>query len=179
MAFFELPAGERVPAESRQILDEYQRLVGHDQWNPVWHTYAELPGVLAARLAAFKNLHLAVNVPPETKNIAIMLIAHARRCQACFSGARRNLARLGFDEPALDGFCANPSTLPLKERDRLFVQYTLKIATASADLTPKDLREMEAAGFSRLEIQQMIAFAGYWVFNTLLSQSATAGLVDD
>jgi hypothetical protein len=59
------------------------------------------------------------------------------------------------------------------------VQYTLKIATASADLTPKDFREMEASGFSKYEIQEMIGFAAYWVFNIVFTQSATAGLADE
>ena len=40
-------------------------------------------------------------------------------------------------------------------------------------------REMEASGFSKIEIQQMIGFAAYWVFNIVFTQSATAGLADE
>jgi hypothetical protein len=179
MAFFDLPPAAEISPEARQILDEYKQLTGRDDWTPQWRVYSRLPGVLGARLSAFKSLFLAPNFPFEAKNIAVMLIAHARRCTACFSASRVLLERIGFDEPTLDGFCANPTVLPLKERDRLFVQYALKIANGSADLTPKDFREMEAAGFSKIEIQQMIGFAAYWVFNIVFTQSATAGLADE
>jgi hypothetical protein len=180
MAFFDLPSPDELTTEARQVLDEYQRLQGRSAWTGVWHTYGRLPAVLSARLALFKSAYLELlDVPTETKCIAAMLIAHARRCQACFAGARTELKRLGFDEPTLDGFCANPDALPLKERDRHFIRYTLRIAMSSADLTPKDYREMEAHGFSRIQIQEMIAFSAYWVLNTMFSQSATAGLADE
>jgi alkylhydroperoxidase family enzyme len=179
MAFFDLPPASEISPEARQILDEYKQLTGREEWAPTWHAYARLPGVLGARLSALKSMYGAPSFPPEAKNVAAMLIAHARRCTACFSASRAFLQRLGFDEPTLDGFCANPAALPLKERDRLFVQYTLKIATGSADLTPKDFREMEASGFSKTEIQEMIGFAAFWVFNIVFSQSATAGLAEE
>lgn len=179
MAFFDLPPASEISPEARQILDEYKQLTGREEWTPHWRVYARLPGVLGARLSALKSMSVAPGFPSEAKNIAIMLIAHARRCGACFSASRANLQRLGFDEPTLDGYCANPAVLPLKERDRLFVQYTLKIATGSADLTPKDFREMEANGFSKHDVQEMIAFAAFWVFNIVFNQSATAGLADE
>lgn len=179
MAFFDLPPASEISPEARQILDEYQQLTGRDGWTPHWHVYARLPGVLGARLSAVKSMYFAPSFPSEAKNIAAMLIAHARRCTACFSASRANLQRLGFDEPTLDGYCANPAVLPLKERDRLFVQYTLKIASGSANLTPKDFREMEATGFSKTEIQEMISFAAFWVFNIVFTQSATAGLAEE
>lgn len=179
MAYFDLPPASEISPEARQILDEYKQLTGREEWAPNWRVYARLPGVLGARLSAFKSMYVAPSFPSEAKNIAVMLIAHARRCTACFSASRAALQRLGFDEPTLDGYCANPAVLPLKERDRLFVQYTLKIATGSADLTPKDFREMEASGFSKYEIQEMIGFAAYWVFNIVFTQSATAGLADE
>lgn len=180
MAFFDLPPREELTPEACQVLDEYQRLTGRDTWTFTWHTYGRLPAVLSARLAVFRSSYVdLVDFPPDTKAIAAMLIAHARRCSACFAGARGALTRLGFDEPTLDGFCANPEALPLKERDRHFVRYTLKIAMSSADLMPKDYREMEAHGFSRTEIQQMVTFAAFWVFNTIFSQAATAGFANE
>jgi alkylhydroperoxidase family enzyme len=179
MAFFDLPPADQVPSESRQLLDEYQQLTGREAWTSTWHAYAQLPGLLSARLSAVKRLYFAPDFPAEAKQIAGMLIAHSRRCSGCFSATRTALQKLGFDEPTLDGFCANPNVLPLKERDRLFVQYTLKIATGSADLTLKDFRKMEASGFSKTEIQEMIGFAAFWVFNIVFTQSATAGLAKE
>jgi len=89
------------------------------------------------------------------------------------------LDKLGFDERTLDGICANPQVLPLKERDRLFVHYALRIATDSANLTPRDFREMAERGFSKEEIQEIIAFAAYWVMNIVFSQAVSAALSED
>jgi hypothetical protein len=108
-----------------------------------------------------------------------MLIAHAKRCRSCFAGARFELDKLGFDEPTMDAMCAHRDSLPLEERDRHFVHYALKIATGSADLTPKDFREMEQGGFSKDEIRQMIGFAAYWNMNIVFNQAALASLTDD
>ena len=54
-----------------------------------------------------------------------------------------------------------------------------EIATGSASLTPKDLREMEQAGFSKDEILEIIAFAAYWTMNIVFSTSGLAGLSEE
>jgi alkylhydroperoxidase family enzyme len=135
-----------------------------------------LPHVIEVRWKAFQNLFMQCRFPWHAKNLAIMLIAHARRCKTCFGASRYELERLGFDEATLDGICANTGNLPLDERDRLFVQYALKIALDSANLQPQDLRDMEAHGFSKEEIQEIIGFAAYWIMNIVFSQSMLAGL---
>jgi hypothetical protein len=38
---------------------------------------------------------------------------------------------------------------------------------------------MEADGFSKEEILQIIAFGAYWAMNTIFSQTALAGLLDE
>jgi alkylhydroperoxidase family enzyme len=179
MAFFDLPKDEDLPPESRKMLEEYQRLTGTKAVATNWQLFGRFPRIIEARLQAWKNLSQDARFSWEARNIAVMLIAHAKRCQICFAGARFQLDKLGFDEGAMDAMCAHPDTLPLKERDRLFVHYVLKIATDSANLKPNDFREFEQAGFSKDEIQEMIAFAAYWNMNIVFSQAALAGLADE
>lgn len=180
MAFFDLPPDEELTPEVRQMLDEYARFVGREKAPPTWRVFARSPKIIEARLKAAKNIgfHLP-GFPWDAQNFAIMLIAHARKCRTCFGSSRDQLNKLGFDEATLDGICANPQALPLKERDRLFVEYALRVATDSANLTPKDFTEMEAHGFSKGEIQQIIAFAAYWMMNIVFSQSVTAALAEE
>ena len=135
--------------------------------------------IIEARFLAWKNLNQDSSFSFEARSVAVMLIAHAKRCQMCFAGARSALDKLGFDEVTMDAMCAHPDTLPLKDHDRRFVHYVLKIAMDSANLTPKDFREMEQAGFSKDEIQEMIAFAAYWNMNIVFSQAALAGLTEE
>jgi alkylhydroperoxidase family enzyme len=179
MAFFELPKDEDLPPEARKMLEEYQRLQGSTTMAPNWKLFGRFPKIIEARFLAWKNLNHDASFPPDAHMVAVMLIAHAKRCQMCFAGARRQLDKLGFDEGTMDAMCANPDALPLKERDRRFVHYALKIGTDSANLTPKDFREMEQAGFSKDEILEMIAFAAYWNMNIVFSQAALAGLAEE
>ncbi|MBI3007675.1 MAG: hypothetical protein HYY53_05170 [candidate division NC10 bacterium] len=176
MAFFDLPADEELSPEVRQMLEEHRRLVGTEAVSRTWRAFGRSSKIIEGRLKAYQNLSYQCKFPWEARNLAVMLIAHAKRCAGCFAVARFQLDKLGFDEKTLDGICANPEALPLKERDRLFVHYALKIATGSADLTPKDFKEMAAQGFSRDEIQEIIAFAAYWTMAMVFSQSAMAAL---
>ncbi len=178
MAFFDLPADEELSSETRQTLEEYRRLRGTEQVVSTWRAYGRSPKIVLARFKAWQNLHFQSKFPWEARNVAVMLIAHAKRCQGCFAGARFELDKLGFDAATLDGMCANPEALPLKDRDRLFVHYALKIATGSATLTLKDFREMAEHGFSKEEIQEIIVFAAYWTMNMVFTQSANAALAE-
>jgi alkylhydroperoxidase family enzyme len=179
MAFFDVPKDEDLPAASRTLLEEYQRLNGTRDRARSWQIFGHLPKIVEGRFLAWKNLNYESSFSVDARMVAVMLIAHAQHCQFCFAGARFQLDKLGFDEGVMDAMCANPDTLPLKERDRRFVHYVLKIATDSTNLTPKDFREMEQASFSKDEILEMIAFAAYWIMNIVFSQAALAGLVEE
>ncbi len=181
MAFFDLPADQELSPEVRQMLEEYRRLSGMEKASPFWRTYGRSPKIIEARLKAFQNLsfHAPARFGWDVRNFAVMLIAHAKRCQGCFAGSRFQLDKLGFTAETLDRICADPDALPLKERDRLFVHYALKIATGSADLRPKDFQEMAEHGFSREDIQEIIGFAAYWNMNMIFTQAANAALADE
>lgn len=178
MAFFDLPPDGELTPEVRQIFQEHRQLTGTEDVIPSWKVYGRSPRIVEARFKALQNLHVQSRFPAAARNVAIMLIAHAKRCRTCFAFSRAALDKLGFDEAALDEMCANPEALPLGERDGLFVLYALRVATGSADLTPKDFKEMAAHGFSKEEIQEIIAFAAYWVMTMVFSQSALAALTE-
>ncbi len=179
MAFFDVPKDHELPPESSQMLEEYRRLLGTEEVSQIWRAFGRIPRIIKGRLEAFKHLNQESRFPWDARCIAIMLIAHAKRCRTCFAGARSQLDKLGFDEGAMDAMCANPETLPLKERDRLFVHYTLRIARDSADLKSRDFREMAEHGFSKDDVQDMIALAAYWNMNIVFSQATLAALTDE
>ncbi|MBI4611195.1 MAG: hypothetical protein HY726_19575 [Candidatus Rokubacteria bacterium] len=159
MAFFELPSDDELTPEVRQMLEEYCRLLGHDQVPVGWRAFARLPKIIQARFTGFHNFFHQCRFPWDVKNLAWMLIAHMKGCQVCFSYSRSRLDKLGWDQAMLDSVCAKPESLPLKGRDRAFVQYALRLATDPGQAKLKDFREMEAAGLSKDEILETIAFA--------------------
>jgi len=183
MAFFDIPKDEDITPEARQWLDDLRRLRGVETLWGGWLTYARSPRILKARVTAEENLYNQSSGQSafswEARNMAFMLVAHARHCEGCFGSSRRHLTALGFDEPVLDGFCANPGVLPLPDRERLFVKYVLQLATDPTQLQPKDFREMEAQGLSRENVQEMIGFAAFAVFNTIFTTATMTALRDD
>lgn len=180
MAFFEVPKDEEITPEARQWLDELLRLRGIEAVPKSWMAYARSPRILKARVTAEDNLaRQAAAFSYEARNIAFMLVAHARRCDGCFGSSRRELSTLGYDEPTLDGFCANPTELPLPERERLFVRYVLRIATDPTQLRPKDFREMEAQGLSPTDVREIAGFAAWAVMNTIFTTVANTALSDE
>ena len=180
MAFFEVPKDEEITPEARQWLDELRRLRGVETLPRTWTTYARIPRILKARVTAEDSLsRQAAAFSWEARMIAFMLVAHARRCDGCFGASRVQLTTLGFDEPVLDGFCANPAELPLSERERLFVQYVLRIASDPTQLRPKDFREMEAKGLSATDVQEIAGYAAWAVMNTIFTTVANTALIDE
>jgi alkylhydroperoxidase family enzyme len=180
MAFFEVPRDDEIAPEARHWLDELRRLRGVETLPQSWTSYARLPRILKARVTAEDNLsRQATTFSWEARYIAFMLVAHARRCDGCFGASRKLLMTLGFDEPALDGFCANPTELPLAERERLFVRYVLRIATDPTQLRAKDFREMQAQGFTPTDVQEITGYAAYVLMNTIFTTVANTALSDE
>ena len=92
MAFFEVPKEEDLSPEARQWLDELRRLRSVETLWGGWLTYGRSPRILKGRVTAEDNLHnqssgkSAFSFAP--RNIAFMLVAHARGCDGCFGGSR-------------------------------------------------------------------------------------------
>jgi alkylhydroperoxidase family enzyme len=179
MAFFDVPSDDEIPPESARLLDEYRRMSGAAKAPDNHRAYGRLPHVVEARVVAARNLLDGSRLPRDVLFIAGMLISHARRCQACFGGSRRQLGQLGYDEPALDAMCANPDTLPLDSRGRRIVHWALRFAMNTPELTARDFRDIAADGFSRDEVQEIIALAVFWVQNTMFNTAATVALKDE
>jgi hypothetical protein len=183
MAFFEIPRDEDIPPEARHWLDELQRLRGVQTIPQSRLAYASTPWILKAQVTAEENLFNQSSGHSrfswEARMMAFMLVAHARRCTGCFGASRRNLIALGFDEPVLDGLCANPVSLPLPERDRAFVRYVLRFALSAMEVEPKDFREMAAQGLAPDDVREMIGFAAFCVFHTIFTTLANTALRDD
>ena len=182
MAFFDIPRDEDIAPEARQWLDELKRLRGVETLPQSWTTYARSPRILKARVTVEATLFKPSGPSGfswEARLIAFMLVAHARRCDGCFGASRGHLLNLGFDEPALDGFCANPAVLPLPERERLFVKYVLRIATNPSELQPKDFHELRAQGLSREDVQEITGCATHALMNTIFTTVANTALRDE
>jgi hypothetical protein len=108
---------------------------------------AAYPPLLMAFVQAFAELLPIPNRFGTSQFIVSMLIAHAKGCAPCFNASRDFLLKIGIDDDALDGMCSRPTELPLSDRERHFVEFTLRVARDPSGLKPVDFQEMEALGF--------------------------------
>ncbi len=116
-------------------------------------------------MRAAVNLHDKCSFPNDVKIIGAMLIAHARRCQACFGASRRMLGQLGFDEETMDGMCAHLDALPISEKNRAFVQFArfvwavgknavTGVRSSIPDMLARAERDFPAGFFSLAQLEQ-------------------------
>lgn len=177
MAFFDVPKDEDVSPEVRAMLAEYLRVSDRGEVPEGWKAFLTAPGIVEARVVTYRNLFRQCIMPWDVTILAFMLIAHAKRCQVCFVGSRQALNRLGWDEATLNDVCAHPEALPLKERDRAFVRYALKIAMDPIDVKLEDLKDMEARGLTKDEIRAAFGLAAFANFYMTFTLSQHAWLV--
>jgi len=175
MAFFELLTEDQMAPEAREYVEIAKKRQRVDRLPRLYYAYAGRPKLLKAFVQAQQELIPIPNRFGSVQGIAGMLIAHAKRCQSCFVPNREFLLKLGYDEATLEGMCQAPARLPLPERDRHFVEFTLRAALDPERLKPGDFGDMERAGFAKDEILEMIGVAAFWNFAITLASAVDAG----
>ena len=179
MSFFQLVPDEQMTPEAKQYVELSRKRLRVDRLGPSYHAMAAHPPLLKAFVQAFTELIPIPNRFGTSQFIASMLIAHAKGCVPCFNASRDFLVKIGIDTAALDAMCSRPEDLPLSDRERHFVEFTLRVARDTSGLEPADFREMERMGFSKNEILEMVGVAGFWSMATTVTSAIGAGLADE
>jgi alkylhydroperoxidase family enzyme len=179
MSFFQIVPDEQMTPETKQYMELERKRLRVDRLGPGYYAMAAYPPLLKAFVQAFAELLPIPNRFGTSQFIASMLIAHAKGCAPCFDASRGFLLKIGIDETALDAMCSRPEDLPLSDRERHFVEFTLRVASDPSGLKPADFQEMERLGFSKDEILEMIGVAGFWSMATTVSSAIGAGLAEE
>ena len=179
MAFFEVMTEKRLTPEARESFQTLKRRKQTDHLDRIYHVLAAHPKLLGAFVQALEGFTPIPSRLGSSQFIAGMLIAHSRHCRACFEATRDTLFKLGLDDSTLDGMCAAPEALPLTERERKVVEFTLRVARSPEALKLDDFSGMARAGFTKDEILEMIGVAAYWNMAVTLSTAVDAGLREE
>jgi len=179
MAFFEMLTEDQMPAEAREYIAIVKKRARAERAEGTFYALARNPRLVKAWVQAAQELIPIPNRFGTAQGIVGMLISHAKGCRRCFDTSRDLLVKLGFDDATLEGMCQAPAALPLAERERRFVEFTLRVARDPQGLKPSDFREMEQAGFSKDEILEMIGVAAYWNLATTFASAVGAGLQEE
>ena len=179
MAFFDPVPEEQLSPESKRYIEMARKRSSTHTVDPSFFAMAAHPRLLKGYVDVRDELNPIPSRFGSGPFIAGMLIAHSVGCRACFNGSRARLAKVGFDEVTLDGYCAAPATLPLPEQDRRMVEFTVKLACDRGSLKPDDFRDMERAGFSKEDVLEMIGIASFWNLATTFGTAMGAGLQEE
>ena len=179
MSFFQLVPDEKMTPEARQYVELAKKRQRVDRLGIQYYAMAAYPPLLKAFVQAMDDLIPVPNRFGTGQFIASMLIAHAKGCVPCFNASRNFLLKIGVDEAALEEMCRRPEELPLSDRERHFVEFTLRVARNPSGLKPDDFREMERLGFSKDETLEMIGVAGFWNMATTVTSAIAAGLAEE
>lgn len=178
MAFFELIPESQMAGEAKEYIEIAKKRARSDRIAHTYYVLARNPRLVKAWVQALQELIPIPNRFGAAQGVVGMLIAHAKGCHTCFNTCRHLLLKLGFDDGALDNMCQLPSALPLPDRDRRFVEFTLRVACSPRGLKTDDFRDMERAGFAKDELLEMIGVAAYWNLATTLAMAVDAGLAE-
>jgi hypothetical protein len=176
MAFFEPIPDDQLSPESKRLMEIARKRTPSQAVGPSVRAMAAHPRVLKGFVEVREELNPIPSRFGSGHYIAGMLIAHSVGCRACFNLSRGWLAKVGFDDATMDGYCAAPATLPLAERDRRMVEFTVKLACDRPGVKPADFRDMEQAGFSKEDVLEMIGIAAFWNLATTFGTAIDAGL---
>jgi hypothetical protein len=179
MAFFDPVPEEQLSPEVKRLFEIARKRTPSHTVGPTVHSLAAHPRVFKGFVEVREELNPIPSRFGSGPYIAGMLIAHSVGCRACFNLSRGWLAKLGFDEETLSGYCAAPATLPLAERDRRMVEFTVKVACDRGSVKPADFRDMERAGFSKEDVLEMIGIAAFWNLATTIGTAMDAGLREE
>ncbi len=179
MAFFESIPENQMATEAKEYIEIAKKRARSDRIAHTYYVLARNPRLVKAWVQALQELIPIPNRFGAAQGVAGMLIAHAKGCRTCFDASRHLLLKLGFDDGALDVMCQLPTALPLPDRDRRFVEFTLRVARDPQGLKTDDFRDMERAGFAKDEILEMIGVAAYWNLATTLAMAVDAGLAEE
>lgn len=179
MAYFTRLPDEKLSPEASLYIAKARKRQRSERIAPSYHVMAHYPPLLKAFVETFDGLVPVPNRFGTSQFIASMLIAHAKGCHPCFDASRDFLLKIGLDEAELNHMCEVPSELPLSERERRFVNFTLRTARDPGGLKAEDFREMERAGFTRDEILEMIGVAGFWALATTVTTALDAGMHEE
>lgn len=178
MPFFQIVSEDTMAPEARPYVEMSKKRHRVDRLPTNYYAMAAYPPLLKGFVQAFQELIRIPNRFGTSQFIASMLIAHAKGCAPCFNASRDFLVKIGIDQAALDDMCSRPESLPLSDRERHFVEFTLRVASNPSGLKLADFQEMERLGFSKDEILEMIGVAGFWSLATTVTSALEPGLRD-
>ncbi len=133
--------------------------------------------VLAHSLPALKGttellgaLYIGSTLPQPVVSMLLYSISLARDCQYCSSLHRLTCRMVGVDEDMLVAIGNDPGSVT-PERVQAIVNFGVKAAMSSVDLTRDDFEKLRDMGISDSEIVEIVALAGMGTYLNIIANA--------
>ena len=133
--------------------------------------------VLAHSLPALKGttellgaLYIGSTLPQPVVSMLLYSISLARDCQYCSSLHRLTCRMVGVDEDMLVAIGNDPGSVT-PERVQAIVNFGVKAAMSSGDLTRDDFEKLRDMGISDSEIVEIVALAGMGTYLNIIANA--------
>jgi uncharacterized peroxidase-related enzyme len=161
--------------EMGDLNEETRDLIGH------FETEHGRPSLLRRMLAWFPP---ALNVadamyhpfmengqlPRPLKELIVVATSNARGCSYCAGGHSRFLVdEFGYTQDFVEKARVGETVEGLPERERALVQFTLKLATDTPKMVPKDIDTLRGHGWSTQEIFEAVVMTMHSAFTNVLA----------
>ena len=131
---------------------------------------ANSPQALKATVAALGELYMKSSLPQPVISMLLYSISLARNCQYCGSFHRLTCRMVGVDEAMLAAV-GNDIGSVTPERVQAIVNFALKAAMSSNDLTEADYDKLRDLGISDSEIVEIVALAALGVYLNIVGDA--------
>jgi uncharacterized peroxidase-related enzyme len=182
VAWQELEAIQRIPCpvdfieesqatgEVAEIYDVVKKALQVPQVPNLYKVLANSPPALKGTVAILGKLFMGSSLPQPVIAILIYSISLARSCQYCGSFFRLTCRTVGVDEAMLAAV-GNDLGAVTPERVQAIMNFGLKAAMSSSELTDADYDKLREIGISDSEMVEIVALAGLGVYLNIVADA--------
>ncbi len=167
---FKMIEEDSASAEVRQLYDDFKRNFQSPTVPNYIKAFGESPESLRLYMGVMSSVYQNLSLPQALTAMICFTIATKNQCLYCSSLHEVTCRTLGVDEDTLTALAEDLNEVnPL--RIRAIMEFAVKAAKKSKEVTAEDYENLRNLGVSNNEIMQIVFIAGIAVFNDILADS--------
>jgi uncharacterized peroxidase-related enzyme len=135
-----------------------------------------IPEALYHAFATFGSL-MASDLPLDRRQHELIatVVSLTNRCHYCSESHLEFLRRVTLDEDLVRALGDGLATAPIAERDRVMLEYAVKLTKDATRVSPQDHERLRAAGFDDRAILQITLIAAWFNYINRVADSLGIG----
>lgn len=156
------PLGEPANITDERVKSIYDEIIAELGFGIVPNIFKSMvtrPDFLEAMWKHFRGTVLQGSLPRTLKEMIGVAISQANNSEYALKVHMHGLSALGMSEEVLSTLISDFDTCPLPEREKLVIQFGLKLGTRPLDVTDADYQALYDAGLDQDEVFEIVSTA--------------------